>query len=312
MMDWTDRHCRYFHRLLAPSAVLYTEMVTAAALTHGDHERLLAFNAEEHPVVLQIGGSDPALMARAAVLGERAGYDEININVGCPSERVQSGAFGACLMAEPELVADCVRAMRGAVSVPVTVKTRIGIDDKDSDAFLRRFIDVVADGGCRRFDVHARIAILTGLSPKENRSVPPLNYDRVYRLKRERPDLDIVLNGGITGVEAAVAHLAHVDGVMIGREAYQNPYSLTRFERAIGGGGAAPSRREIVARMLPYIERELAAGTPLRHITRHMLGLYAGEPGARHWRRTLSERSHQPGAGIEVVQAALDARAEAA
>ncbi len=308
MMDWTDRHCRYFMRLLSPSVRLYTEMITAAALRHGDAEKLLSFDPAEHPVALQVGGSDPELMAHAARLGAAKGYDEININVGCPSDRVQSGAFGACLMATPKLVADCVRRMRASVDVPVTVKTRIGIDDNDSAGFLRAFVDTVAGAGCDTFIVHARVAILEGLSPKENRTVPPLKYERVHALKEEHPELTIVLNGGLTTIDECAAHLERVDGVMIGRQAYQHPWFLTEVEALLGGRGAAPRSREaVVMEMLPYVERELAAGTELKHITRHMLGLFAGQPGARAWRRFLSEHAHRPGAGPEVL---LDALAE--
>ena len=305
-MDWTDRHCRFFMRLLSPSVVLYTEMVTAAALEHGDADRLLRFDASEHPIALQIGGSDPELMASAARLGADTGYDEININVGCPSDRVQSGQFGACLMAQPALVADCVRAMKAVVDIPVTIKTRIGIDDFDSYEFLRAFIEANIQAGCDTFDVHARKAILKGLSPKENRSVPPLDYDRVYRLKEDFPELTIILNGGIATVAECRQHLEHVDGVMIGRQAYQQPWFLTELEQAFGNGNAPPTRDEVVTKMLPYVERELAAGAELKHITRHMLGLFAGLPGARAWRRYLSENAHRDGGGIEVLETALE------
>lgn len=307
MMDWTDRHCRFFLRLLSPSARLYTEMVTAAALAHGDAEKLLQFDAAEHPVALQLGGSDPAMMADAAAMGARAGYDEININVGCPSDRVQSGAFGACLMSRPQLVADCVRAMQSVVDVPVTIKTRIGIDDFDSYEFLRDFVRVNAEAGCETFVVHARKAILAGLSPKENRSVPSLDHERVYKLKQEFSGLSIILNGGITSIDECRGHVEHVDGVMIGREAYQSPWFLTELEQAFGTAGdyVAPDRCEVVRRMTPYIEREIAAGAELKHITRHLLGLFAGQQGARSWRRYLSENAHRPGAGIEVIHAAL-------
>lgn len=304
MMDWTDRHCRYFLRLLSPNAMLYTEMVTAAALIHGDAPRLLRFNAEEHPVALQLGGSDPQMMAAAARLGELEGYDEININIGCPSDRVQSGQFGACLMARPELVAGCVVAMRDAVSIPVTVKTRIGIDDMDSYEFLCKFVETVSDAGCETFIVHARKAILAGLSPKENRSVPPLDYDRVYRLKKEHPDLQIILNGGITEIAQVEQHLVHVDGVMIGRQAYQDPWFLTDIEQALHGQSVS-SRGEVIDRISAYIERELEHGVPLKHMTRHLLGLYNGQPGARQWRRSLSENAHRPGAGIDVLRKAM-------
>jgi tRNA-dihydrouridine synthase A len=304
MMDWTDRHCRYFLRLLSPHALLYTEMLTAASLIHGDAARLLRFNDAEHPVGLQLGGSDPELMAQAARLGELQGYDEININVGCPSDRVQSGQFGACLMAQPELVAACVTAMREVVSVPVTVKTRIGIDDHDSYDFLRRFVDAVAAAGCDTFIVHARKAILEGLSPKDNRSVPPLDYSRVYRLKREHPDLTIVLNGGITTSDQVREHLRHVDAVMIGRQAYQDPWFLTELEQDLFAA-PVPGRQAVIEQMALHIERELAGGVALKHMTRHLLGLFNGQPGARLWRRYLSENAHRPGAGIEVLHSAL-------
>ena len=307
MMDWTDRHCRFFLRLLAPSARLYTQMVTAAALTHGDAERLLQFDVVEHPVALQLGGSDPKMMADAAKLGAQAGYDEININVGCPSGRVQSGQFGACLMSSPDVVASCFKEMSSISDVPVTVKTRIGIDDQISYEFLREFVAILHTAGCDTFIVHARVAILQGLSPRENRSVPPLHYDRVYELKREFPDLTIVLNGGIVSTEQVLSHLETVDGVMIGRQAYHQPYFLTELEAVLFDhkDWQAPSRHEVIELMIPYIERQMSAGTELKYITRHLLGLYAGQPGARAWRRHLSEHTHLPGAGIEVLQEAL-------
>ncbi|MEM7277689.1 MAG: tRNA dihydrouridine(20/20a) synthase DusA [Pseudomonadota bacterium] len=311
MMDWTDRHCRYFHRLLAPSALLYTEMITAAALEHGDHDRLLAFDASEQPVVLQIGGSDPALMAKAAALGGQAGYQAININVGCPSDRVQSGSFGACLMREPELVAECYQAMRAATDVDVTVKTRIGIDDLDSWEFFLGFVEPLMRAGLSELVVHARIAILNGLSPKQNRSVPPLNYERVFKLKQRYPQLRITLNGGIQSIKEIHAHLAHVDAVMIGREAYNNPYFLANIEQHFGSGRTPPDRDAIVRQMCVYAEKNLRAGSRLNHISRHMLGLFNGLPGARHWRRYLSEHAHRKNAGTEVLEAALDARASA-
>jgi len=312
MMDWTDRHCRYFLRRLNPGVRLYTEMVTAAALVHGDAERLLEFDDSEHPVALQIGGSDPALMAEAARLGAKAGYDEININVGCPSERVQSGAFGACLMAEPETVADCLRAMREASDLPVTVKTRIGIDDQDSEAFLHTFVDTVREAGCEHLIVHARKAYLKGLSPKENRTIPPLDYPRVYGLKERFPDLRIVVNGGIATRADCLHHLTHVDGVMIGREAYHNPWLLTEIADICGHRAPMQSRAEVVRDLLPYVERELSHGTELKHITRHLLGLFAGQPGARAWRRHLSENAHRRNAGPELLLEALEQLPEAA
>ena len=305
-MDWTDRHCRYFMRLLTPGALLYTEMVTAAAIHHGDFATLLEFDPAEHPVALQVGGSDPVLMAEAARRGAEFGYDEININVGCPSDRVQSGQFGACLMTRPGVVADCVRAMRGEADVPITVKTRIGIDDEDSYEFLKRFIDAQLEAGCARFIVHARVAILEGLSPKENRTVPPLRYERVFRLKEDLPDAEIVLNGGITTVDQVDDVLGHVDGVMIGRQAYHDPYFLATLEQHLNPGWIAPDRRDVVMQMIPYIERELARGERLGRITRHMLGLFTGQPGARSWRRFISENAFKDGAGKEVLLKALD------
>jgi tRNA-dihydrouridine synthase A len=305
MMDVTDRHCRYLLRLIGPRTRLYTEMLTTGAVLHGDRARLLGFDPAEHPVALQLGGSEPEALAEAARIGADRGYDEINLNVGCPSDRVQSGRFGACLMAEPELVADGVRAMREATSVPVTVKTRIGIDDKNDYGFLVRFTEAVRDAGCRVLIVHARKAWLSGLSPKENREVPPLRYEVVHRLGRDFPDLTVVLNGGLRDPAVAAGHLAHLDGVMIGREAWQNPWSLAGFEQAMLGAAPALDRHAVMARMLPYIERQRARGVPLKVVTRPMLGLFNGLPGARAWRRHLSERAHLPGAGPEVVEAAL-------
>ncbi len=312
MMDWTDRHCRYFMRLLSPSAWLYTEMVTANAIHFGNADELLRYDMSEHPIAVQLGGSDPALMAEAAMLAAKVGYDEININVGCPSDRVKSGQFGACLMSSPDIVADCVRAMRTEVDVPVTVKNRIGIDDQDSDEFLMRFVDTVAEAGCNKFVVHARIAILDGLSPKENRTVPPLNYDRVYRLKQNFPDLDIVLNGGVTEIAQVDSILARVDGAMIGRQAYHHPYLLAELEQHFNPEWQLPSRRAVIERMVPYIENELRSGERLGRITRHMVGLFAGMPGARSWRRYLSENAYREGAGLEVVSAALATLPDAA
>ena len=308
MMDWTDRHCRYFMRLLSPSVRLYTEMVTTAALCHGDAAALLQFDPSEHPLALQLGGSDPATMARSAKMAADAGYDEININIGCPSDRVQSGAFGACLMANPQLVADCVAAARDAVKIPVTVKTRIGIDDHDSFEFLQDFIATVAAAGCELFIVHARKAILSGLSPKDNRRVPPLNYERVHAIKKAFPDLTIILNGGITTIAQCRQQLAMVDGVMIGRQAYQQPWFLFELARSMQASDVArkSGREQIIELMYPYIEQQLSSGVPLKSITRHLFGLFAGQPGARAWRRYLSEHAHQSGAGIEVLQRALE------
>lgn len=311
-MQWTDRHCRYFHRQLTARALLYTEMVTSAAIIHGNRERLLGFDASEHPVALQIGGSDPQELARASAIGAAFGYDEINLNVGCPSDRVQAGRFGASLIAEPELVAECVAAMQSAVpaEVPVTVKCRIGIDDQDSEADFTCFIETVAAAGCKLFVVHARKAWLKGLSPKENRDVPPLDYARVYRLKTARPDLTIVINGGIATLAEARGHLAHVDGVMLGRAAYHNPVLLASVDAEIFGevdAAPLPHPAMVVTRMLPYIEVQLAQGEHLSAITRHMLGLVHGLPGARKFRRILTEGAIRPGAGVDVVTDALAA-----
>jgi tRNA-dihydrouridine synthase A len=307
MMDWTDRHCRVFHRQLTKRALLYTEMVTADAVIHGDRARLLGFSEAEHPIALQLGGSDPAKLTAAARIGAELGYDEINLNVGCPSDRVQEGRFGACLMAEPELVATCVAAMRDSQPAPVTVKCRIGIDDQDAEDDLRRFIDVVASAGCKTFIVHARKAWLKGLSPKENREVPPLDYERVYRLKAARPELEIVINGGIETVYDACTHLDHVDGVMLGRAAYQNPAILTEVDRVIFGDASdEPTRASALRAMLPYIETHLGRGGRLSNITRHVLGLYHGQPRGRAFRRHLSEGATQLAANADVLRAAID------
>ena len=309
-MDWTDRHCRTFHRLLAPHALLYTEMVTAPAVIHGDRARLIGFDAAEHPVALQLGGSEPAELAQASRVGAELGYDEINLNVGCPSDRVQSGRFGACLMREPELVRDCVAAMRESVAsfgTPVTVKCRIGVDDQDEYAGLAAFVEDVQASGCTVFIVHARKAWLQGLSPKENREVPPLNYTRVYRLKAEHPRLTVVINGGVSSVADVRAHLEHVDGVMLGRTAYHEPYRLAEIEHALHGT-PLPDRDEVLARLRPYVEAHLARGDRLQHITRHILGLYQGLPGARAFRRVLSEHAHRADAGWSVVEQAIAAR----
>ncbi len=307
MLDWTDRHCRYLLRLISRHALLYTEMVTTGAIMRGDRARFLAYDDSEHPVAMQLGGSDPAALAECARIGADCGYDEINLNVGCPSDRVQSGRFGACLMAEPELVAECVAAMCNAVAVPVTVKSRIGIDNTDSYESLAGFIAKVMPAGCETFIIHARKAYLQGLSPKENRSVPPLMYDYAYRIKQQFPQLEIVLNGGITDLDAAATHLARVDGVMLGRAAYHNPYLLAGVDRRFFNTMCTvPGRDEVVRQMLPYIERELNAGTPLKHITRHMLGLFQGMPSARHWRRHLSTHAVRAGAGCEVIIEALE------
>lgn len=302
MMDWTDRHCRYFHRLLTRRALLYTEMVTAEAVIHGDRDALLGHGLDEHPLALQLGGAEPDRLAEAAAIGEDYGYAEINLNVGCPSDRVQSGRFGACLMAEPDRVAACVAAMRERVAVPVTVKCRIGIDDQDSEADLERFITAVASTGCGTFIIHARKAWLDGLSPKQNREVPPLNYDRVYRLKAAHPELTIVINGGIETLEEAQVHLEHVDGVMLGRAAYKTPYLLAGVDRVIFGDAAPqPTREAVLERLQPYVARHLAAGGRLNNVTRHILGLYHGRPRAKQFRRHLSENANRAGAGPEVL-----------
>ncbi len=289
MMDWSDRHCRFFFRTLAPHAVVYSEMITTGALLHGNVTRHLDFDPAEHPVALQLGGSDAAELAACARLGERWGYDEINLNCGCPSERVQRGAFGACLMAEPGLVADCVTAMRDAVSIPVTVKHRLGIDRVEDYGFVRRFVETLARAGCRTFVVHARNAVLKGLSPKDNREVPPLRYAEVHRLKREFPEVEIVVNGGIAAWPQIEAELAHVDGVMLGRAAYHDPGLLAEADARLFGGGPPATAAAVVERMHRYAVGEVARGTPLRAIARHMLGLYQGQPGARAWRRMLSD-----------------------
>ena len=309
MVDWTDRHCRYFHRLLAPHARLYTEMVTTGAVLHGDRARLLGFDAAEHPVALQLGGHEPAELAAAARIGADFGYDEINLNVGCPSDRVQSGRFGACLMREPALVADGVAAMRAAVAdcgrqVPVTVKCRIGVDEQDEFEDLQRFVAAQVSAGLEVLIVHARKAWLHGLSPKENREIPPLIYPRVYQLKREFPQLTIVINGGIGDVPAALSHFPLVDGVMLGRAAYHDPYVLARAEHALFGT-PLPSRDELLRGLRPYVERYVGSGGALQHIGRHVLGLYLGEPGARAFRRHLSENMRGRAAGFEVIEAAL-------
>ena len=307
MMDWSDRHCRYFFRQLSPRAVVYSEMITAGALLHGDVPRHLDFDPDEHPVALQLGGSEPAELASCARLGEQWGYDEINLNCGCPSERVQRGAFGACLMAEPDLVADCVKAMRDAVSIPVTVKHRLGLDRSEDYGFVRRFVDTLARAGCRTFIVHARNAVLKGLSPKDNREVPPLRYAEVHRLKREFTELEIVLNGGVATWSQVEAQLAHVDGVMLGRTAYHDPYVLADLDQRVYGGGPAPSRTQIVQRMHRYAAAQVARGTPLRAIARHMLGLYHGRPGGRRWRRMLSDAARLAANDPELLLDALAA-----
>lgn len=306
MLDWTDRHERYFLRLLTRHALLYTEMVTSGALIHGDAARHLRFDEAEHPVALQLGGSDPTDLARCAEMAVDSGYDEINLNIGCPSDRVQSGRFGACLMADAGLVALGVRSIVDAVDIPVTVKCRIGIDDKDSDEFLMNFVETVADAGCETFIVHARIAVLKGLSPKQNREVPPLNYPRVYRLKERLPQLRIVLNGGIRTLEQGLEILQHVDGVMVGREAYQNPWILQQVDAQFFGTETPYcTRMEVLDAFLPYVEAQLAEGVALQHMTRHILGLFHGMPGGKAFRRHLSENAFRKDAGISVLQDAM-------
>ena len=306
MMEWTDRHCRFFHRLLTRRALIYTEMITTGAVLHGERARLLAFDRAEHPVALQLGGCDPQALARCARIAEDLGYDEVNLNVGCPSERVREGRFGACLMAEPMLVGDCVAAMKAAVKLPVTVKCRIGIDDQDPEEALAAFTRAVEAAGVAALIVHARKAWLEGLSPRENRDVPPLDYARVHRLKAAHPDLRIVLNGGIADLDQAAAHLGRVDGVMMGRAAYQEPWRLIDVDPVLFGACAPlPSPKAAAEALIPYIERELARGTRLSAITRHVLGLFRGVPGARAFRRHLATEAVKPGATAAVFRAAL-------
>jgi len=311
MMEWSTSDCRTFWRLLTKEAVLYSEMVTTGALLHGDRARFLDFNAAEHPLALQLGGSDPKALAECARIAEDWGYDEVNLNCGCPSDRVQNGMIGACLMAEPQLVAECIASMQQAVKIPVTVKHRIGIDDMEDYAGLVNFVSTIAATGCDTFIVHARKAWLKGLSPKENREVPPLQYDKVYQLKQDFPHLNIILNGGITTLGQSKTLLEHVDGVMVGREAYSNPYILAGVDQQIyGSNREIPSRDQVMQGFIAYCEEQLAKGTRLNHMTRHVLGLYQGIPGARQFRRIISEEAHKPNAGIDVVKRALQALQE--
>ena len=307
MLDWTDRHCRFFHRQLTRRTLLYTEMITTGALLFGDAPGHLRYNEAEHPVALQLGGSDPAALARCARLAQQHGYDEINLNVGCPSDRVQNGAFGACLMATPRLVADCMKAMLDAVPTPVTIKHRIGIDEMDSYDALTRFVGTVAQSGCQTFIIHARKAWLQGLNPKQNREIPPLDYETIYRLKQEFPDLEIIINGGIETLDDAKTHLARVDGVMIGRAAYHNPWMLADADRRLfGAENPVKSRAEAVEAMIPYLEAYLREdGGKASHVTRHMLGLFNGRPGARKWRRSLSENAVRQDANAGLLEEAL-------
>jgi tRNA-dihydrouridine synthase A len=307
MMDWTDRHCRAFHRIVAPHARLYTEMVHAQAVIHGDRDRLLGFDATEHPLALQLGGSDAMHLAEASRIAEQWGYDEINLNVGCPSDRVQAGRFGACLMKEPGLVADCIAAMMAAVKIPITVKCRLGVDELETYEHFLSFVDTVAKTGCRTFVVHARKAWLSGLSPKENREIPPLRYDWVYALKKQRLDLEIVLNGGLSTVESSLEAMPNVDGVMIGRMAYHEPYRLHQLDRALYTSGLAVETREaLLLKYRPYVEKQCAKGIGIKHITRHILGLFHAQPGGRMFRQVLSEKAHKA-QGWEVIEEALQA-----
>ena len=307
MMDWTDKHCRYFHRILSQDAVLYTEMVTTGALIHADADRFLCYNKEEQPLALQLGGSNAAELAQCSKMAEDYGYNEVNLNVGCPSDRVQNNMIGACLMAHPQIVADCLEQMQAAVDIPVTIKHRLGIDDMDSYDALKQFVETVHQSGCKVFIIHARKAILQGLSPKENRDVPPLKYDWVYRIKQEYPELEVHINGGIKTIEECHTHLQHVDGVMLGREAYQNPYLLAEVDQAFYGRITPMiGRKQAALAMIPYIETQLAQGVSLNHIVRHMLGLFHAQRGGKQIRRYISENAHKPGASIEVLLAALE------
>jgi tRNA-dihydrouridine synthase A len=307
MMECTDRHDRYFLRLISPNALLYTEMVTANALMHGDYRRFLAFDSSEHPIALQVGGSEPLKLAHCAKLGEEFGYDEINLNAGCPSSRVKAGRFGACLMLEPNLVADCVAAMQAVVKIPITVKCRIGVDQQDSYEELSHFIATVAKAGCNVFILHARKAWLAGLSPKQNREIPPLRYDVVWKIKQDFPGLTIIINGGIKTIADIQSHLAHVDGVMIGREAYSNPYFLAEVEKNIFfSKQLIPTRQQVIKKFIPYVNKQLSNNVKLSSMVRHIFGLYQGQKGARMWRRYLSENSHQSNAGIDILHKALE------
>lgn len=305
MLDWTDRHCRYFHRLLTKETLLYTEMVTTGAIIHGSQD-FLEYNEEEHPVALQLGGSRPADMAKCAALAQERGYDEININVGCPSDRVQNGSFGACLMAEPKIVAECVKAMKQVVDIPVTVKTRLGIDEHDSDDFLYAFTDTVVEAGADQLTLHARKAWLQGLSPKENRDIPELQYDRVYKAQERYKNLPVAINGGITTAEAITQHLQQVHGVMVGRAAYQNPWLLTTFDALIGKQAHSLTREDVVHTMIPYVNQHIANGGRAWHVVRHMLGLFQGLPGGKRWRQYLSVKGPKAQSGESLLNGALD------
>ena len=308
MMEWTDRHYRYLVRLMTQHTYLYTEMVTSGALIHGDRDRFLKFNSCEHPIALQLGGSDPGEMAQSAKWGESAGYDEININVGCPSDRVQAGRFGVCLMREPKQVALCINAMREQVDIPVTVKCRIGVDDDDSYEFLTEFVDAITNAGCETLIVHARKAWLKGLNPKQNREIPELNYQRVYKLKADYPALNIIINGGIDSIQQAKRHLKFVDGAMIGRQAYKHPEFLLKVDAELYG--QCPSQQidmnEVILKYAKYVDANIKKGTPLKSMTKHILNVYQGIPGAKHWRRHLSENMHKPGAGVDLIHQGLE------
>lgn len=307
MMDWSDKHCRYFWRLLTKSAVFYTEMITTGALLYGDHSHLLNFNQEEHPLALQLGGSDPAALARCATMAEDWGYDEVNLNCGCPSDRVQNNMIGACLMGEPELVAECIARMSDAVKIPVSVKHRIGIDDMEDYEGMANFVSTVASAGCKTFIVHARKAWLKGLSPKENREIPPLQYDKVIQLKRDFPQLEIIINGGINSLDQCENLLENVDGVMLGREIYSNPYLLAEVDQRIyGKRDIRPTRGQVMEQFMRYCEEQIANGVRLNHMTRHILGLYQGIPGARAFRRVISEEAHKNDASIDVLKRAVE------
>jgi tRNA-dihydrouridine synthase A len=307
MLDWTDRHERYFLRLMSRHAYLYTEMVTTGALIHGDRHRYLQFNPEEQPVALQLGGSDSKDLVECSKMAEDYGYNEVNINVGCPSERVQKGSFGACLMAEPQLIAECVDTMRSAVNIPITVKNRLAIDEQDEEKSLRQFIEVVSEAGCETFIIHARKAWLKGLSPKQNRDVPPLNYELVYQIKREYPALNIIINGGIKSIEDSLKHVQTVDGVMLGREVYHNPYLMVQVDAELyGDEDKILSRKQILEQYFSYIEQQMGQGVYFKHMSRHLLGLFQGQPGAKAWRRYISENGYKDGAGIEILQYAMD------
>ncbi len=307
MLDITDRHCRAFYRLFSPKLKLYTEMIHAGAILHGDRARFLAFNPQEHPVAIQLGGSDPSDLKQAAKIAEDWGYDEVNLNVGCPSDKVQAGRFGACLMREPQHVAECVEAMQSAVQVPVTVKNRLGVDDQDTEESLDAFITAVSEAGCKHFTIHARKAWLKGLSPKENRNIPPLDYERVYRVAKDYPDLEVAINGGITTADAVQQHLKQVDSVMLGRIAFEDPWMLNDLAAQVFGDSAPfQSRHEIVRAYCEYIETQLAQGVWLKHMARHLMGLYKGQPGAKQWRRAMAENTRGQSANIDVIHTALD------